>query len=94
MKATENNGSVKTKTNDEEVKIKINVVGENKYSDIEPGSIIIVGNPDDNGYFEPWQFKTVTKVYGNGHIFESFKDGYFHEDNDQFVKYETIFDII
>lgn len=90
MKATENNGSVETKTNDEELKIKINVVGEAKYSDVEPGAIIIVGYPDDNGYFEPWQFRTVTKVFGNGHIFESFKDGYFHEDNDEVVKYEAL----
>lgn len=90
MKATENNDSVKSKTNNEELKIKINVVGEAKYSDVEPGAIIIVGYPDDNGCFEPWQFRTVTKVFGNGHIFESFKDGYFHEDNDQFVKYEAL----
>ena len=91
MKATENNGSVESKTNNEEKhKIKINVVGEIKYSDVEPGAIIIVGYPDDNGYFEPWQFRTVTKVFGNGHIFESFKDGYFHEDNDEVVKYEAL----
>ena len=34
MKATENNDSVETKTNNEELKIKINVVGEIKYSDV------------------------------------------------------------